>query len=100
MPGADVVFVEGDLADLMPQFFANRALELARIRAALAGAEFSVVRRVAHGLKGVGGAYGFDEVSRLGAAIEMAAGAADASTIARLASELECYLANVNVSFI
>lgn len=99
MSGAEFVFVDGDMADLMPQFFANRALDLAGIRAALEASDFSVVRQLGHSLKGVGGAYGFDKVSRLGAEMERAAGAGDANAIARLAGELESYLASVKVSF-
>lgn len=94
------VRVDRDIADLIPEFFAHRAREIEQVRWALALGDFAAVRRIAHGLKGVGGAYGFDHVSEIGVALQRAAAATDAETIRRLVTELEAYLARVHVTYV
>ncbi len=100
MRPATTVSVDRDIADLIPEFFAHRKREIEQIRSALVRGDFAAVRRIAHGLKGVGGAFGFDAVSQTGAALLQAAEAADAAAIGRLAVELETYLAGVHVTYV
>ena len=62
-----IIAVDAQIAALVPRFLSNRAADVGTIRAALAGADFEAIRVAAHGMKGSGGAYGFAEISRLGA---------------------------------
>lgn len=91
------IAVDAQIAALVPRFLANRAADAGRIRAALAQAEFELVRVVAHSMKGSGAGYGFPEISRLGAAMEEAARQRDAPQIGALVSNLEGYLARMEV---
>ena len=50
-------------------------------------------------MKGTGGGYGFEDVSRLGDLIEIAAVAGDADRIRALADELAAYLARLTVVY-
>jgi HPt (histidine-containing phosphotransfer) domain-containing protein len=92
-----IVAVDAQIAALVPRFLANRAADVDKIRAALAGADFETVRVAAHGMKGAGGGYGFPEISRLGAAMEEGARRRDAAAIGALVASLEAYLARIEI---
>jgi len=92
-----IVTVDREIAALVPRFLANRAADLVKIRAALAGSDFATIRIAAHGMKGAGGGYGFPEISRLGAEMEEGARQADAAAIDALVAKLEEYLGRVEV---
>ena len=92
------VQVAGELRDLIPRFLANRRMEVEQWRDAVARGDLEAARRIGHGLKGVGGGYGFDEISRLGAEIERRA-RAGGQDLAALARELADYLDGVEITF-
>ncbi len=87
--------MDAQLAALVPRYLANRAADVGRMRAALAGADFEAIRTAAHGMKGSGGGYGFPEISRLGAAMEEGARRRDAAAIVELVASLEACLARI-----
>ena len=89
--------MDAQLAALVPRYLANRAADVGRMRAALAGADFEAIRTAAHGMKGSGGGYGFPEISRLGAAMEEGARQRDAAAIIELVANLEACLARIEV---
>jgi HPt (histidine-containing phosphotransfer) domain-containing protein len=93
-----IIAVDPQIAALVPRFLANRAADVGRIRAALAGADFETIRHAAHGMKGSGGGYGFPEISRLGSAMEEGARRHDAAAIGSLVTNLEAYLARIEIS--
>ncbi|MFH1604159.1 MAG: Hpt domain-containing protein [Pseudomonadota bacterium] len=99
MPEKLVVTVERQIAALMPRFLAHRAEDVTRLRAALACADFELIRATAHRMKGSGGAYGFPDISRLGAALEECARVRDAAAIAGLVASLEAYLGRIEVKY-
>jgi len=92
------VRVSEELRHLIPRFLANRRLDLEQFRAAAASSDFEAARRIGHNLKGAGGGYGFDEITRLGAEIERRARAADPSVWA-LGAELADYLDGLDVTY-
>jgi len=92
------VEVAGELRDLIPRFLANRRVEIENLRAAVARGDPEAARRIGHTLKGVGGGYGFGEITRLGAAIEAAA-LAGGDGLSGLADELAEYLDRVEITF-
>ena len=99
MPDKLVVSVDPQIAALVPRFIRNREADVGRIRAALAGADFELIRVAAHAMKGAGGGYGFPEISRLGAAMEEGARQRDAAAIASLLASLEAYLGRIEVNY-
>jgi HPt (histidine-containing phosphotransfer) domain-containing protein len=92
------VEVSGELRDLIPRFLANRRVEVGQLGDAIARRDFEAARRIGHGLKGVGGGYGFAQITRLGAGIEQCARAGGAGLEA-LARELAEYLENVDIIY-
>jgi len=94
-----IVAVDAQIAALVPRFLANRAADVGKIRAALAGADFEAIRAAGHSMKGAGGGYGFAEISRLGAAMEEGAQRRDAAAIAGLVASLEEYLGRIEIEF-
>lgn len=96
---SEIVHIDASFEPLMPRFMANRKKETVTMRQALSGQDFETVRSVAHGMKGVGGSYGFDRVTELAATIEQAAKSADASSITQLLHTLESYLNNIQIAY-
>lgn len=94
-----VVHVEADFEPLMPKFMTNRKKEVVTMRKALAQQDFETVRKVAHGMKGAGGSYGFDRVTAMAATIEQAAKTGTGSTIDTELAQLGTYLDQVQVVF-
>lgn len=98
-PDLPIVHVEQDFEPLLPKFMTNRKKEVVTMREALARQDFDTVRKVAHGMKGAGGSYGFDLVTAMAATIEQAAKARSAAPIAIELSLLATYLEQVQVVF-
>lgn len=58
------------LDEILPQYFALCRRDLLNLQAALEKNDFEQVRVVGHNLKGSGGAYGFPDLTEIGASIE------------------------------
>jgi len=93
------VQVDGRLRNLVARFLANCARDLAQLRAALAGGDLAAARKIGHSLGGAGGSYGFEEITRIGRAIEERSLRGDAASVGELAAKLEDYLARVEPEF-
>ncbi len=92
--------VNKDLQPLIPRYLDRRHKEIETFRAQLADGDFEALRIGGHSLKGSGGGYGFPDLTRIGAAIETAAKAHDASAIGTLLAEYTDYLQRVEVIFV
>jgi HPt (histidine-containing phosphotransfer) domain-containing protein len=100
MPASRIhVRVASELQPLIPRFLANRRTEIASLERAVAARDADTLRRIAHSLKGVGGGYGFDEITRLGAQLESYAKVGNAAGTRRSIRALKRYLDRVEVSF-
>ncbi|MBX3348923.1 MAG: Hpt domain-containing protein [Nitrospira sp.] len=95
----ETVHIDASFEPLMPRFMANRKKEIMTMREALTGNDFETVRNVAHGMKGVGGSYGFDRITELAATIEQAAKSADATTITHQLHTLEGYVNDIRIAY-
>lgn len=93
------VRVSDELRELIPRFLAHRRRELDELRAALACSDGDTVRRLGHGLKGVGGGYGFDEITRIGGDLERAGREGRMSVATALVEELAEYLDTVEIRY-
>ena len=85
------------ISELLPGYLANRHRDLGKIDAAVAAADFAVLRKIGHDMKGSGAAYGLAPISDLGELLERAALDGDAGTAARLRVQLDRFLARVVV---
>lgn len=94
-----VIHVDPDLEDLIPGFLENRNADIGKLRAELDNGDFVNLCSIGHSIKGVGGGYGFDLMSKLGADIEAAAKVKDANTIEEKISQLDDYLKRVEIEY-
>ncbi len=93
------VSIDRDLEDIVPMFLANRKKDLETLRLSLASRDFSTIRMLGHRMKGDGGGYGFDTITDIGGAMELAAGRHDHPAIERLIGQLEDFLARVTIVY-
>ena len=89
------VRVDAELQAIVPKYLANRAKDCDTIRQHVAAGAFADIKRLGHNMKGTGGGYGFEEISRLGAEIESCAMANQGDRLLELAGALADYLARV-----
>ena len=94
-----LVEVERELAELIPGFLANRANDVASLRALVSRNDLQSICRIAHSMKGSGGGYGFDAITRLGGEMEQAARSGDTTKVLALTDELEDFLLRVRPVF-
>ena len=64
------VTVDTDIVDLAEIFLSNRRGQIQFWREAIAARNMPVLRRLGHELKGTAGAFGFQQLSSLGAELE------------------------------
>jgi HPt (histidine-containing phosphotransfer) domain-containing protein len=93
------VTIDEEFRPMIPRFMENRTKELAAMQEALTRHDYENIRRLAHGLKGAGGSYGFDGLTALAHDLEQAAKAADETGVASGVSAIAAYLAGVEVTF-
>ncbi|HET9963539.1 MAG TPA: Hpt domain-containing protein [Nitrospiraceae bacterium] len=94
-----LVQIDASFEPLIPPFMANRNREVGTMTEALAQADYETVRKLAHGIKGAGGSYGFDEMSAIAAGLEQAAKAADPAGMQYHLRLLASYLERVRVVY-
>jgi len=95
-----VVRIDREVEALVPRFLENCRRDIRLIEATLAKNDLDTARKIGHSLKGVGGGYGFGEITRYGAAIEGAAKVGDPLAAAAAASALEAYLDALKIEYV
>ena len=93
------VHIDRDFEDIVPSFLANRRKDLHTLRQALADGDFSTIRMLGHRMKGDGGGYGFDRISEIGGAMELAAIQKDHTSAEQHIAQLEDFLARLQVEY-
>ncbi len=94
-----MVSVDEDLEELIPGFLKNRTADVQLLKEAIEADDIGKIQSIGHSLKGVGGGYGFDALSELGAKIEIAAKEKNVSEIKTLVEEMADYMARVEVVY-
>jgi HPt (histidine-containing phosphotransfer) domain-containing protein len=97
--GRVTVSIDPDLEQLVPGFFKNRRKDVAALERAAETKDVSTVRLLGHRMKGDGGGYGFQEISRIGHALEQAALREDWSVIQHETVALTAFLDQVDVVY-
>jgi len=87
------------LEQITPAYLAGRQEEVPALIALLAASDFERLALLAHKIKGTGASYGFVDLSRIGAALEVAAKRRDTSDAGAQLTELNDYLVHVHVVF-
>ncbi len=88
--------IEPELLDLVPGYLENRRSDIESFRAALDSADWDVIRRLGHNMKGSGSGYGFPEITRLGREIETAAKGHTPEAVRQSVESLGRYLDEVD----
>ena len=86
------VTIDPDLSDLIPGYIDHRKEDVVKLHEFLKTREYREIERCGHSMKGSGGGYGFDEITRIGAFIEKAGKARNAGRIEEGIEKLEHYL--------
>lgn len=94
-----VVQVDIDLEDLIPGFLENRQKDLQDLEQALEKQDFEMLRSIGHNIKGVGGGYGFHEMTVIGAAIEESAKENKLEIANENVRKLSHYLSNIEIIY-
>ena len=82
---------------LMARYLERREADIGGLRAALEDSDFDAIRVTGHNLFGSGAAYGLEQISHFGEAIESAAEARDRDRIAVLIADLEHFIAGLTL---
>lgn len=99
-PEPITVEVDSEVQSIVPAFLDNRRQDCLTISSLLEGEAFSEISKLGHRMKGSGGSYGFNDISRIGEVIEKAALAADKETISNAILQLSSYLERVTVVYV
>jgi len=94
-----IVHIDIDLEDLVPGFLENRQKDLEMLEKVIQENDFESLRSIGHNLKGVGGGYGFLEITEIGAAIEESAKAANLEVASENIKKLSYYLSHLEVIY-
>jgi HPt (histidine-containing phosphotransfer) domain-containing protein len=94
-----IVYIDPDLEAIVPGFLENRRKDAAALDTALRGNDWTTLRLLGHRMKGDGGGYGFQEISRIGDALEQAAMRGDRAVVKRETTALADFLARVEVLY-
>jgi len=99
VPAKVTVFIDPDLAEIIPGFLENRRRDVQSLQKALQQNDLKTIRVLGHRMKGDGGGYGFERISAIGEALEQAAVRQDRQAIEHRTSELDDYLAHLDVVY-
>jgi len=89
------VTIDHELIDIVPLFLDHRWQDVASLQDALAHENSSLVRAIAHNLKGAGRSFGFNAVSRIGECLEQAAERNNWHSVERFINRLIAYLERI-----
>lgn len=94
-----VVRLDRDVEDLIPQYLENRRQDIKDILSALGRGDYGTARTLGHSMKGSGGTYGFDAITRIGSDIERSARDLNEESVRKYASELTDFLDRLQVEY-
>ena len=97
--GRIVVYVDADMAEMVPGFLKRRHQDISAIQEALDHRSYDPIRILGHSMKGSGGGYGFDGITDLGACLELAAMDRNHEELVRLLGQFSAYLRNVEIIY-
>lgn len=93
------ITIDSDLEELIPGFLENRKRDLENLRKAAGIKDFKTIQSLGHSLKGVGGGYGFDRISEIGAALDEAGKNASLDAAMEQINQLNDYMSRLEIVF-
>lgn len=92
-----LIQVDPDLLELAEPYLAKRKEEITVLETLLKASDYPSIQSLAHKMKGVAASYGFEELSRLGAELEMEAKASNAAPMSQILGLIRDYLSRVEI---
>ncbi|MGM0437470.1 MAG: Hpt domain-containing protein [Bacillota bacterium] len=92
--------IDKDLKPIIPQFLENRKNDIKEIKSYLKEENYKEIEIIGHSMKGSGGGYGFEEITKIGELIEKAAKAEDKEKIIKQIEKLSTYLKEIEIVYI
>ncbi|MBU3107953.1 Hpt domain-containing protein [Clostridium gasigenes] len=96
----NIVTINNELKDLIPNFLKNRSIEINSLKEATITLNFETIKFLSHTLKGTAGGYGFDYMSLLAKKIELATIDRSLEKIENLTLELEQHFNNMKIIYV
>ncbi len=93
------VLVDPDLEPIMGRYMELQFRDLNLMKNAIASGDGESVRMLGHKLKGSGASYGFNDLTEIGASMEIAGRTGDLKSAGDLAEQIHAYLENVEVIY-
>ena len=91
--------IDKDLKPIIPQFMENRKKDIKEIESYLKKNNYKEIEIIGHSMKGSGGGYGFEEITKIGEKIEKAAKNENKEKIASQIEYLNTYLKEIEVVY-
>lgn len=96
----NVVKVEKDLEDLIPNFVSNRKKDVRSLGEWITSQNYEEIRRLGHTLKGVCASYGFPQLGEMGKELEVHAKTQDVAEISKVHKKMSDFVENHRIEFI
>lgn len=100
LPAPPVVFVEADLADLIPSYLSHRWADLAMAHKLVQAKDYERLARMGHRIRGSASPYGFGELGAIAQALEQAAGQRDLSAVMSELGRFDHFLRSVRIEYV
>jgi len=94
-----IVKIDSDLEEIIPMFIDNRHKDLKELDESLSSNDLSSIEVIAHKLAGNAGSYGFMDLSKIGANLELACKEKNQENIEKFISEYKNFMAKLEVVF-
>lgn len=91
--------IDKDLKPIIPQFISNRENDIKEVKNYLKEDNYEEIEVIGHSMKGSGGGYGFEEITKIGEMIEKAAKDGKEGEITRQIKKLNTYLEEVEIVY-
>lgn len=95
----NLVYVDPELEEIMPDYLENRRKEIPVLRQALKEQTFQPIEFIGHKMRGTGPGYGLQELGTLGGILETAAQKKDPKTIETAVTALQNYLDCLEIKY-
>ena len=95
-----IIKIDQEIEDLVPQFMANRKMDLEHLERLLSEESFEEIARLAHKIRGTAGGYGFHELGTFATAIERLAKEKDLGQLAAVTKNMKNYVEAIEVIFV
>lgn len=93
------VKINSELIELIPAFLETRGKDIRAMNKALETADYEIIERIGHGMKGAGGGFGFEAITEIGSFIEKAAQDKDAVRMQEGIDALSHYMQHLEVIY-